>query len=130
MITYRPVPLMGAPQVPFHPPAGLARLGQGAAATTPLFGLPLVTSGIIMTVGGLVSGALGVYLAVKGATVIGKKVPTFWAWYFGTGGIGVTMALLGAVPLVALGVTALAGGVIIQKKMEEASSSFVLPRQQ
>jgi hypothetical protein len=66
-----------------------------------------------------VSGAVGTYMVVKGTKAIGKKLPTFWRWYYGTGGIGITMVMLGALPLVALGILEIAGGIIIQKKLEE-----------
>lgn len=98
-------------------PANLGQLGK--VVTVPPFGLPPVTSGIILTVGGLVGGTVGTYLALRGAKVIGKKIPTFWQWYFGVGGIGATLAILGAIPLVMLGIMEIAGGVIIQKKLEE-----------
>jgi len=129
MLDYRPALAPTGLRPSFRAPAPPAALGQSALTdlpiTVPPFGLPPVTSGIILTMGGLVSGAVGTYLAIKGAKVIGKKVPTFWQWYFGTGGIGVTMAILGAVPLLVLGVTEIAGGVIIQKKLQEVGQGLL-----
>lgn len=129
MLSYRPVPLQAGMSPYSRAPASPAVLGQNGLTAVPItvppFGLPPVTSGIILTMGGLVSGAVGTYLAIKGAKVIGKKIPTFWEWYFGTGGIGVTMAILGAVPLLVLGVTEIAGGIIIQKKLQEVGQGLL-----
>lgn len=119
----------------YKPFLGQVRLGQPvpplppeskplSSVGVPPFDLPMVPSGILLTLGGLASGAFGTYLAMKGSQVIGKKVPTFWQWYFGTGGIGATMAILGAIPLVALGVVQLAGGIIIKKKLDEVGGMF------
>lgn len=119
MLNYHPVSLKAVAPSSSHP------LGQPQVqlpelpVTVPPFGLPPVTSGIILTAGGLVGGAVGIYLAMKGSWVIGKKVPTFWKWYFNIGGVGATMAVLGAVPLVVLGVMEIAGGILIKKKLEE-----------
>lgn len=81
----------------------------------PPFGLPMIESGAILVAAGLVSGALGIYWATKGAKVIGKKIPTFWQFMFNTGGVGVVMSVLGAIPLVALGSVQIAGGAILAK---------------
>lgn len=113
MLNYQPP----AFRPPFAPSVGL---GQGERVlAVPPFGLPPVTTGIILTLGGLASAAVGSYMAMRGAKVIGKKIPTFWQWQFGTGGVGVTLAILGAVPLVVAGVIYLAGGIMIQRKLEE-----------
>jgi hypothetical protein len=117
MLNYQTVPFRPAAQAqaPYRPAMGQS----GLPVTVPPFGLPPVTSGIILTMSGLVSGAVGTYMVVKGTKAIGKKLPTFWRWYYGTGGIGITMVMLGALPLVALGILEIAGGIIIQKKLEE-----------
>lgn len=130
MLNYQPAAMRGVSPAPYRHLPAHSMLGQNGApvAVAPSGPSPMVTSGILLTLGGLVSGAVGTYLALKGSRVIGKKVPTFWQWYFGTGGIGATMAILGAIPLVALGVLEIAGGTIIQKKIEEAAGAVQAPR--
>lgn len=101
MLNFRPVPLVAR-----GPASHRNLLGQQISplglppVTVPPFGLPPVTSGIILTAGGLIGGAWGTYLVIKGTKAIGKKLPPFWRWYYGTGGIGITMVILGALPLV------------------------------
>jgi len=127
MIGYSPFP--GRARMPAwqpslaqaQPPSVLPGI-QDLPIEVPPFGLPPVTSGAILLAGGLVSGAVGIYLSYKGAAVLRKKnkrIPTYWEWYFGIGGVGATLAVLGAIPLVAVGVMEIAGGVIIKKKLEE-----------
>lgn len=120
-------PYLGQQQSP--PPAALPSDQASDLTRVPPFGLPMVQTGILMMAGGLVSGSLGIYLAQKGAKVIGKKIPTFWQFVTGTGGVGVAMAILGAIPLVALGAIEIAGGIIIQKKLQEAVASIPAPSQ-
>lgn len=125
MLNYHPAsPRTASPSSPR--PLGQVPLPELPVAVPP-FGLPPIASGIILTAGGLVGGAVGIYLAMKGSRVIGKKVPTFWKWYFNIGGVGATMAILGAIPLVALGVMEIAGGIIIKKKLEELNLSVQPP---
>lgn len=105
-------------------PAPLSTVSAEDLTSVPPFGLPMVQTGVIMLAGGLASGAIGIYMAAKGAQVIGKKIPPFWEYMFGTGGIGVALAVLGSVPLVALGVFEIAGGIIIKKKLDEAIATI------
>lgn len=92
MLNYQPP----AFRPPFAPSVSLGQAEKVIAV--PPFNLPPVTTGIIFTLGALVSGTVGSYMAMRGSKVIGKKLPTFWQWYTGTGGVGVTLAILGALP--------------------------------
>jgi len=96
----------------------------------PPFGLPMLPSGIILVALGAVTGGLGSYLAIKGSKVIGKKIPTFWEWYFGVGGIGVTLSILGAIPLVLMGTIEIIGDYMINKGINDINKTIVQGVQQ